>query len=190
MRGYHKNPTDSMENEGTRKKELSAVLYFHVSRCCKCVRFLESRGKHIPTPSEAKGRVLAGSETAQHHALVRHTRAGIDRDGIRYVGKSWHVDVQHAKRARWVLFLLCHKCRPRFTELQCGQCPRALARATLSWKRSARRLHAGGERGRPLKWVHRWLQSGGAPLTCGYWCSAPHEAAPSGPSMPISNFSS
>ena len=34
------------------------------------------------------------------------------------------------------LILLCHKRRHRFTELQCGQCPRAIARATPSWKRS------------------------------------------------------
>lgn len=34
------------------------------------------------------------------------------------------------------LVLLCHKRRRRFTELQCGQCPRAIARATPSWKRN------------------------------------------------------
>jgi hypothetical protein len=34
------------------------------------------------------------------------------------------------------LVLLCHKRRRRFTELQCGQCPRAVAMATPSCKRS------------------------------------------------------
>lgn len=33
---------------------------------------------------------------------------------------------------RNVLVLLCHKRRRRLTELQCGQCPRALASATLN----------------------------------------------------------
>ena len=35
-----------------------------------------------------------------------------------------------------VLVLLCHKRRRRFIELQCGQCPRTIARATPSWKRN------------------------------------------------------
>lgn len=34
------------------------------------------------------------------------------------------------------LVLLCHKRRRRFTELQCGQCPKVIARATPSCKRS------------------------------------------------------
>ena len=35
-----------------------------------------------------------------------------------------------------MLVLLCHKVRRRFTALQCGQCPRAPASATLRRKRS------------------------------------------------------
>jgi hypothetical protein len=34
------------------------------------------------------------------------------------------------------LVLLCHKRRCRSIELQCGQCPRAIAWATPKWKRS------------------------------------------------------
>lgn len=34
------------------------------------------------------------------------------------------------------LILLCHKRSRRFIELQCGQCPRVIARATANWKRS------------------------------------------------------
>jgi len=47
-------------------------------------------------------------------------------------------------QARWgsqqsvekTLILLCHKRSRRFIEQQCGQCPRAIARATANWKRS------------------------------------------------------
>ena len=39
---------------------------------------------------------------------------------------------RHQVRRAKVLVLLCHKRRRRFTELQCGQCPSAIARATAN----------------------------------------------------------
>ena len=59
-----------------------------------------------------------------------------DKMSVRAIAKRTGLSRNTLQKWLAILVLLCHKRRRRFTELQCGQCPRATARAMPSRKRS------------------------------------------------------
>ena len=63
------------------------------------------------------------------NAVRKLAGGGFDMTHYSIVGQGYHSEEK-------VVVLLCHKRKCRSTAPQCGQCPRTIARATPSWKRS------------------------------------------------------